>query len=304
MTATPRPRPSATMTQVVRPTCEIYGAPELHSYIGPGINSFGSPCLMRGEGALWWSDGTAWDTEGSTSKKSTTVFAANDALLMQGGKAKGRRHHLVFVVGVSLFPPAPVALAGHTPFHVPGEWIDPIDQDKGKSIAIFAPRHVKADIDGQHEVATLRIPGGSAMGVGNFSVCCDPADHFGTFASQTPNTVFLGMTMADTIGAIIAWNITNLANTILKLLVEAAISRVSRRLAEYISRQIGRAANVVVREALQAARNLGGRWFAPIAKRAAKKGIAAAFDMPDGRFDHTNIDDGIADLWDEYVVSP
>ena len=301
---TPTPRPAKTMTQVMRPTCEVIGAPEVHSYIGPGINNFGSPCLMRSPMALWWSDGTAWDAEKDTTKKSTTVFAANDPLLKQGAQAKGRRHHLVMAVGVSILPPAPMAVSGATGVRLPGQWVSVMDQDKGESLTIFAPRHVKADIAGEQEVAVLRWPGGGAMGPGNLSVCCDPIDHPLTFAHQSPNSVFLGMTRADTIGSMVGWFATALANALLKMVIERSVSWLSKRLARWFSRQILRAASRAVREFLRVLRALGVRGFEPAAQWVAKNGLAAVFNVEEARFDHTTIDDHIADFWDTHMETP
>jgi hypothetical protein len=304
MTATPRPRPPTTMTQVMRPSCEVYGAPELHTYLGPGINNFGSPCLMSAEIALWWSDGTAWDADEDTSKKSATVFAANDPLLKQASKAAGRKHHLVLALGQSLVPPAPVAMWGQNGLHLPLEWVDAATQDKGESTAIYAPRHVRADIDGTHDVATLRWPGGASMGPGNLSVCCDPIDSPLTFAHQTPNTVFLGMTTADTVGSMVAWLITSVANGLLKLLVDRLVGHLSKQLAKYLSRAIGRAALPVVRQLLRLARRAGVYGVETASAAGIDAALESFFNMPDGRFDHSSIDDGIADLWDEHMVSP
>lgn len=304
MSATPRPRPPATMTQVMRPSCEVYGGPEVHTYIGPGINNFGSPCIMTAELSLWWSDGTAWDVEEDTSKKSATVFAANDALLKQGASAKGRHHHLLLAMGRSLVPPAPVAVWGHTGTHLPGEWVDPVSQDKGESTAIFAPRHVKADVDGTREVATLRWPGGGAMGAGNLAVCCDPVDSPATFARQTPNTVFLGMTTADTLGSMVAWIITNVANGILKMLIERAAAHISRPLARYLSRAVGRAAVGAMRQLLRLARWAGVLAVESAASAAIESALGSIFNVEEAHFDPTAIDDDIADAWDDYAVSP
>lgn len=302
MSATPRPRPPHTMTQVMRPSCEVIGLPEIHSYIGPGINNFGAPCIMKSLAAYWWSDGTAWDKDSSTSKKSKKVFAANDPLLMQGAKAKGRRHHLVFAHGVSLLPAAPVA--DWVGLGLPLEWVSLVDQNKGESITIFAPRHVKADVEGKHEVATIRFFAGTSMGLGDLSVCCDPADHLGTYASQTPNTVFLGMSTADTMGSLIAWFITNLANTIIKVIVGEIASHLSSRFEHYVTRALANAASLLMAQALRALRWAGGPAITHALPFATDHGLEAAFNMADGRFDHTSIDDGIADLWDEYAVLP
>lgn len=304
MTTAPRPRPPTVMTQVMRPSCEVHGAPELHSYFGVGINSFGSPCVMEAPEALWWSDGAAWDADDETSKKSATVFAANDALLQQGADAKGRKHHLVLAVGASLMPPAPVATWGHTGMHLPFEWVNVIDRDSGESTALFGPRHVRADIDGGKQVATIRWPGGGAAGPGNLAVCCDPADHVGTFASQTPSTVFLGMTHGDTAGALIAFTIANLGNTIIKLLVEKLAAFGSRRLAARLRRSIGRAASRALRALLRATRELGITAFGHAAERVEEEALARAFNVDEAAFEHTAIDDGIADLWDAHVVLP
>ena len=304
MSATPRPRPPATMTQVMRPSCEVYGGPEVHTYLGPGINNFGSPCLMSAELSLWWSDGTAWDAEADTSKKSATVFAANDALLKQGASAKGRQHHLLVAVGQSLVPPAPVAVWGHTGMHLPGEWVDPVSQDKGESTAIFGPRHVKADVDGVTNVATLRWLGGGASGPGNLAVCCDPADVPFTFARQTPSTVFLGMTTADTLGSMVAWVITSVANGILKTLIERVAAHISRPLARYLSRAVGRAATGATRQLLRLARRAGVSAVEAATSAAIEAALASIFNVEEARFDHTAIDDDLADAWDALMVSP
>ena len=304
MTATPHPCSPTTMTQVLRPTCEVYGAPELHTYFGPGLNSFGSPCLMSAELALWWSDGAAWDSEADTSKKSATVFAANDPLLKQAASAKGRKHHLVLAIGPSILPPAPVAMWGQTGMHLPGEWVDVATQDKGESTAIFAPRDVQADIDATHEVATLRWPAGASMGPANLSVCCDPIDSLGTFAMQTPNTVFLGMTTADTFGALLSWFITDLANGVLKLVIGRVVGRLSKTLARQVSRAIGRVAGAVLRQFFRLARRAGVFAIETAATAAIGAALESAFNLEGGRFDHAAIDDDLADLWDTYAVSP
>jgi hypothetical protein len=278
--------------------------PEIHTYIGPGINNFGCPCVMTADFSLWWSSGTAWDAEADTSKKSTTVFAANDALLKQGSKAKGRQHHLMLAMGKSLLPSAPVAVWGNAGVHLPGEWVDLINQDKGESTAIFAPRHVKADIDGSNEVATLRWPGGGCVGPANLSVCCDPIDSPFTLAHQTPNTVFLGMTTADTAGCMIGWFIAAVANGVVKLMIQRVAGIASRQLARYLARVIGRAATAAIRQLLRLARWAGVRAVDFGASSAIQSALGSFFNVAEARFDHTAIDDDIADDWDEYVVSP
>lgn len=294
---------ATTMTQVMRPTCEVYSVLEKHSYFGPGINNFGSPCIMVAELAFWWSTGTAWDEDEETSKKSTTVFAANDPLLKQGHNAKGRKHHLIIAVGQSLLPPAPVAVSGATAVPLPMQWVDVIKKDKGESTAIFGPRHVKADVEGTNEVATMRYSGGAARGFGNLAVCCDPMDHPLTFASQTPNTVFLGMTQADTDGAWLAWFIAAAANAILDAVIEKVASGMSKPLRRYVTRLIGRTAGMALRQLLRLARRAGVFVVEQGAAAAIDAGIESAFNMEEGRFDHTDFDDNIADAIEDHWVS-
>lgn len=297
-------RPPKTMTQVLRPSCELHALPEVHSYFGPGINNFGSPCLMVAEMAVWYSTGTVWDEARETSAKSSTVFAANDALLKQGSQAKGRKHHFLFAVGQSLLPPAPVAVWGMAGMHLPGEWVDPIKRDNAESTAIFAPRHVKADVAGTEEVATLRYFGGGHRGPGNLAVCCDPFDHPATFASQTPNTVFLGMSQADTWGSQIGWLLATLANGLLKMLVDHVVGHFSELAAKYLRRALAAFVIGVVRQCLAALRYVGVTAAGFAAGAALDRLSSAFFNVDSASFDHTAIDDGIADLWDEYVVSP
>ena len=142
------------------------------------------------------------------------------------------------------------------------------------------------------------------MGPSNLAVCCDPVDNPLTFAHQTPNTVFLGMTTADTLGSLIAWAITAVANGVLKMLVERVVGMISKPLARYLSRAIGRAASTAVRQILRLARWAGVLTVESAAGAAIEATLGSIFNVEEARFDHTAIDDDIADAWDTYVVSP
>jgi hypothetical protein len=294
------------MTQALRPDCEVVGYMELHPYMGPG-KALGLPAEMVGVG-LWWSEGPAWDEHAESSRKSPTVFAANDPVLMQRSLAKKRHHHLVSAVGVSIVPmPGQIAVcledsanARCGPFE---------GSHSGKSSAIFGPRHVLAAVEGPKSVAVIRYSAGSHSGFFNFTVCGKPVDHFVDRAVQTPSTVFLGMTSGDTVDA---W-----VSTVVCLAIDAAINALINALTAALFALGGPLVFGFVERLL-------ARWLAPVAiaairriiqpmiasgikaliKFLIKQGIRAAHDGRDIRADPSDNDDGIADLWDEYVVSP
>ncbi|MDB4928573.1 MAG: hypothetical protein JWM10_1057 [Myxococcaceae bacterium] len=307
MTALPAHRPpTAVLAQALRPDCELVGYLEPHPYMGPG-KALGLPAEMIGLG-LWWSEGPAWDDHAESSRKSTSVFAANDQVLMQRSLAKKRHHHLVSAVGVSIIPmPGQIAVCMEDSANAR---CGPFEgSHSGKSSAIFGPRHVLAAVEGPKSVAVIRYSEGSHSGFFNFTVCGKPADHFVDRAVQAPSTVFLGMTSGDTVDA---W-----VSTVVCIAIDAAINALIDALAVALF-ELGGPVLFGLAERLLA------RWLAPVAIAAVrgliqpmikkgtkalikfliKQGIRAAHDGRDLRADPADNDDGIADLWDEYVVSP
>jgi hypothetical protein len=307
MTALPAQRPpTAVMTQALRPDCEVVGRTEVHPYMGPGT-ALGLRAEMIGVG-LWWSEGPAWDDHAESSHPSASVFAANDPVLMQRSLAKKRHHHLISALGVSIVPmPGQIAMcledsanARCGPFE---------GSHAGKSSAIFGPRHVLAAIEGPKSVAVIRYSPGSHSGRCNFTVCSTPADHFVDRAVQTPSTVFLGMTSGDTVGA---W-----VSTVVCIAIDAAINALIGALCAALFELggpllFGLAERVLARWlgpiVIGAVRSL----IRPVIKKGTKalikflirQGIRAAHDGRDLRADPSDGDDGIADLWDDHLVSP
>lgn len=294
----PRP-PTTVMTQVIRPGCEVVSRLDAHSYLGPGKIVGQVPCaLMFAPFAMWSSEGAAWDDGAATTRRSQTVFAANDPLLRQWSRTAKRRHHLVTAPGLSIAPmPGLAALcledtaaARLGPFTGSAE---------GRSTAIFGPRHVQASVDGRHTVATLRYSPGGASGWGNFLACSDPTFHPGTHASQAPSSVLLGMTPGDTAAAITKY----LARMVLDAAINWVIDKVAGKLGHAGANQLVRMAErrfpVLVRQVLRP-------FSHQIADAAAGRlgaGLQKLDQVARGDFEADASDVAFADTWDEYVVS-
>lgn len=303
MTSRLRQRPPTdVMTQVVRPDCEVIGKAELHSYLGPGRITGLAPCpWMYAPFALWWSQGTAWDSDPGSSRKSKTVFAANDPLLQQWSRTKKRRHHLISATGLSIAPqPGMLAVCNDDSA---GARLGPFEgNDEGSSTAIFGPRHVVASIDGAHTVATLRRNAGGASGWLNFLVCCDPSDHPGTFATQAPSTVLLGMTAGDTAAAITKVASRFVLDTAIHWVIDKVTGGLAGGLAGPALRVIERRFPALVRQVLRP-------FLGPITDQVAS-GLAAPIEHAVesirglGELTADASDDAFADDWDTYVVSP
>lgn len=304
---TPRFRP--TMCQVMRPGAHVVGPLEMHGYVGLSV---APPGLMKSEFALWWSAGTAWDTNEKSSKTSETVFAANDRLMQHGSEAKGRTHYLLYTAGVSLTPPPKPAVAfGPLPYSRKGF----LEDDSGESATIFAPRHVRASIDGEREVAVIMFFRGSYGGVGNLSVCSDPLHLPLTLMTQTPSSVFLGMTEGDAVASMTMWLVRSVANGILSYAIKKAsghlmdrvIDQMARQLTRYVSEGVRDVLSRVLRPAVsELARTHGPGVARGAAKNATKWGIrqAVGHSPAVNGADTSTAADDIADLWDDYVESP
>ena len=300
MTSRLRSRPhTSVMTQVVRPDCEVVGRLEHHGYLGPG-KLFGlvPGATMITPHALWWSQGTAWDNDPESSKRSRTVFAANDPLLRQWSRTNKRRHHLVSAGGASILPVTAVlavcnedsAGARLGPFEGSGE---------GRSTAMFGPRHVVASIDGAKTVATLRFDPGGASGKWNFLVCCDPIAHPYSFATQTPNTVFLGMTSGDTASALTKVASRAVLDLGINWVIDELTGKVFHGLAGPALRMIERRFPALVRSVLRPF----SRQLADGAAGLASAGLGAVAQTLLGELEADASDDAFADDWDEYAVS-
>lgn len=298
-----RPPPPRTMTQVMRPDAEVVGPIEMHGYLGLSV---APPGLMKAEFAFWWSEGTAWDTNEKTSKKSRTVFAANDPLIRQDSEAKGRTHHLHYAAGVSLTPPPKPAVAFGA---LPGARRGVFDDDSGESTTIFAPRHVLASIDETHKVAVVRFLDGGYAGPANLGVCCDPLHIPNTIMWQTPSSVFLGMTWGDTVASMATWLWRSALNGLLTFAIKKITGHLMDRLidqmavfaAKWVSEAMQLALTQVIRPAVVEFIRLNGR---ASARNGAKNAGKWAIRQVSGHSpaingnDMPGVDDQIADLWD------
>lgn len=292
--------PTDVMTQVVRPDCEVVGRIEMHGYLGPGRIAGLAPCpMMFTPNALWTSEGPAWDDDPESSKKSRTVFAANDALLQQWSHTKKRRHHLVTAAGLSLMPlPGLLAVCNDDSA---AARLGPLEgADEGSATAIFGPRHVVASVDGERTVATLRYSPGGASGWGNFLVCSDPVFHPLSTATQTPNTVLLGMTAGDTAAAITKYLSRMVLDLAISWLIDKLTGHLAERLLGRVLRQLERRLPALVSRVL--------RPFSPQLADATASAAAGGLGLIDeairGELHADASDDAFADDWDEYMVSP
>lgn len=303
----PPPLPR-TMTQVMRPDAEVIGPLEVHGYVGLSV---APPGLMKSEFALWWSEGTAWDTNEKSSKKSRTVFAANDPLIRHDSEAKGRTHYLHQATGLSLTPPPKPAIA-YGP--LPGARRGFFEDDSGESTTIFAPRSVLASIDETHKVAVVRFFGGGYGGTANLGVCCDPMHMPTTIMWQTPSSVFLGMTSGDTWISIAAWMwrsaLNGLLTFALKKITGHLMDRFIDQLAALAARWVSEAMRVVVSRVIRPAvaefLRVHGRGAArSVAKNAGKWGIRQVTGHAPAvnGSEISGVDDQMADLWDACAES-
>ncbi len=293
--------PTALMTQALRPDCEVIGRLEVHPYFGPGKALGTADCLMVGVGT-WWSEGTAWDQGPEATRKSPTVIAAHDALLQQHTKATKRRHHLTQAMGIALTTiPGVLAscmedsrAARTSPFE---------GSDNGKSEAIFGPRDVLAAVEGTQPVAVIRYGAGSNTGRFNFTVCSLPMRHPVSRASQTPSSVFLGMSNGDTAAAWISTIVSIVTDFVIDLLIAALAGALVElggpllvELAELaLARWCGPLVIASIRGLLQQAINNG---LKAGLKALIKGATRLAHDGRDLRTDPSDGDDQIADLWD------
>lgn len=305
----PTARPPRTMTQVMRPDAEVIGPIEIHGYLGLSV---APPGLMKSEVAFWWSEGTAWDTKEGSSKKSRTVFSANDPLIRHGSEAKGRTHHLYHAEGLSLTPPPKPAIA-YGP--LPGARRGFFEDDSGESSTIFAPRKVLASIDGTHKVAVVRFIDGSYLGPGNLGLCCDPFHIPNSLLCQTPSSVFLGMTQGDTVASAAAWAWRSGLNGLLNFALKKATGHMADRLIDQmgsaVTRYVSEAARLAVVRVIRPAvvefvRANGGAAARNGAKNAGKWGFRQLFNHSPtvNSNDTSSVDDQIADMWDACTESP
>jgi len=293
--------PTALMTQALRPDCEVIGKFEVHPYFGPGKAMGAVPCLMAGVG-IWWSEGTAWDQGPAATRKSATVIAAHDAVLQQHTKATKRRHHITSATGlaVTVMP----GLAAGCIEDSSAARTSPFEgSDNGKSDAIFGPRDILAAVEGTQPIAVIRYGAGSNMGRFNFTVCSLPMRHPVSRASQTPSSVFLGMSDGDTAGAWISTIVSIITDFVIDLLIAALAGALVElggpllvELAELaIARWCGPLVIASIRGLLQQAINRG---LKEGLKALIKGAIRLAHDGRDLRTDPSDGDDQIADLWD------
>ncbi len=292
---------TALMTQALRPDCEVISKFEVHPYFGPGKVMESAPCMMAGVG-VWWSEGTAWDQGPETTRKSPTVIAAHDALLQQHTKATKRRHHLTQAAGFSLtaLPGFPATCgedsgaARTSPFE---------GSDNGKSSAIFGPRDVLAAVEGTQPVAVIRYNAGTNAGWCNFTVCSLLVDLPIVWSTQTPSTVFLGMTKGDTAAA---W-ISTIGTIVTDLLLSYVLGKVAGALVKLAGPLIGRLSQLAV-----------DRWFSPavaawlrgtltsVGEVGLKSGLTSGFRSlirlahggSDLSTEFSDRNDDIADIWD------
>lgn len=292
--------PTEVMTQVVRPDCEIVGRLEMHAYLGPGKIAGLVPCpSMFTPKALWSSEGTAWDTDPESSKKSRSVFAANDPLLQQWSRTKKRRHHLIAAGGLSLMPlPGLVAVCNEDSA---GAQLGPFEGSaEGSSTAIFGPRHVMASIDGARTVATLRYRAGGSAGWCNFLVCCDPIGVPASFATQAPSTVLLGMTAGDTASAISKVASRMVLDLAISFAIDAVVGHFADKLFGRLLRQLERRVPTLVRMVLRPF----SKPLADTVAGAASGALGLLDQAIRGELQADAGDDAFADDWDEYMVSP
>lgn len=292
--------PTDVMTQVVRPDCEVVGRLEMHAYLGPGKIAGLVPCpSMFTPNALWSSQGTAWDTDPASSKKSRSVFASNDPLLQQWSRTKKRRHHLIAAGGLSLLPlPGLVAVCNEDSA---GAQLGPFEGNaEGSTTAIFGPRHVVASIDGARTVATLRYRAGGSAGWCNFLVCSDPIGVPTSFATQTPNTVLLGMTAGDTASAISKVASRMVLDLAIAFVIDELTGHLADKLLGRLLRQLERRVPALVARVLRPL----SKPLADAAAGAASGGLGLLDQAIRGELQADASDDAFADDWDEYMVSP